>query len=94
MQPLIAPEPLDNEKTTQVLCCPYCGNNDPRGEENGSLITLQRYASSGWIMKCLACNTSGWTFWVPVMAGFSPPAYEQPQNCRKVSLIWVQNIMS
>lgn len=94
MQPIIAPEPTDGEETAQVPCCPNCGNNDPRTEETGSLLTIQRFATSGWTMKCLACNTSDWIFWVSGMAGMFPPAYNQPQNARKVPLSWAKNQMS
>ena len=67
--------------------CPSCGNNDTRDESTGSILPITKYASSGWVMKCLACGAENWDFFVPPMQCFwaSPKPAE---NALKVDLSW------
>ena len=92
MSPIFAPEVDSNEKLFAIVPnCPSCGNNDSRGDELGSLITLQRYSTSGYDMECLACGTKNWRFWVPQMDPFGCVTFNgsrEYQNAKKIPTDW------
>ena len=84
----IAPEAVNGEKSVFVPNCPRCGNNDPSSDDNRTLIITERYRTSGYMMKCCACNTGDWRFFVPQM-DFLRCSQRIPLNAKKVPISWI-----
>tara|TARA_B100001250_G_scaffold400771_1_gene411740 strand:- start:114 stop:521 length:408 start_codon:yes stop_codon:yes gene_type:complete len=88
---IIAP-PYDGEGDyVNIICCPYCGNNDPK--YNNSIEVVVTYASSGWDVKCKACTPPDgspevWTFSPP---GINPFGNTTSSNFKKVNKSWAMN---
>ena len=90
-EPVIAPEYDGSSEYVYIVCCPYCGNNDPK--YNNTIEVVVKYASSGWDVKCKACTppvgySEIWTYSPP---GINPFGNTTPSNYKKINKSWAIN---
>ena len=93
MTAIIAPnyDVTNNKDYAMVPNCPNCGNNDTTEGSDGTLIIMDRYATSGYIMKCIACGEANWRFWIPQMDPYGCVTFNggrEPQNMKRTIPNW------